>query len=386
MRVTPTRRPTNRVAWQCRQISAAVAAAQRGHVEAGVVASTTSGRSARSGRRCRTHAGEEAGPALAVEHAHRPFAPVDHAGAGMVGERIGEAGPPRRPRRAGRRPRRSASRRARRPGRRAGTAAVGPDRLERRRRRRRSVTAARRHGAPRSSATSRAFHVGDALFLQRLVAVVEHDDRGEVRHGRPARRARPPTTTQRAARAASQARVRSASGSVGRAARASGARRARAARARLRRAGRVGHDDDRRSLLRDQAGDDRSARSPGGQATHATDARRAASSPPSSGAGGDACTAGSGAASGPRFGGDADRSSSGARPGPAPRGPVGTGRRRRPAGPPTHHLEPAAAGPPASLGLDVVGDDPAPHPPAVERHAHDRADTRPARASASGTT
>jgi hypothetical protein len=52
----------------------------------------------------------------------------------------------------------------------------------------------------------------------------------------------------------------------------------------------------------------------GGQAKHATDARRAASSPSGSGAGGDTCTAGSGAALRTRLGGDADRSANGRGP------------------------------------------------------------------------
>ena len=60
--------------------------------------------------------------------------------------------------------------------------------------------------------------------------------------------------------------------------------------------------------------------------------------------------------------------------------PIGTGRPRRPAGPPTPPRAPR--GGVRRLGLDDVGvEHPAAHPPAVQRHAHDRADHDAAPAS-----
>ena len=74
-----------------------------------------------------------------------------------------------------------------------------------------------------------------------------------------------------------------------------------------------------------------------------------------------------------RFGADCGAQDRDPRAAPAPRDPVGerddvggraVGRDR----------EHARAGAPVRLGLDVVGDDPAAHAPAVQRDAHDRAD------------
>ena len=122
---------------------------------------------------------EQPEAAAPVEHAHREPVGV----AQRVGERLGEQARARRllapvddhdarPARALRR--RAAARRARPPA---------ITRLDGRRRRHHRRTARRRARRARAS-TSRACHVGDPLFLERLVGVVD-DDRGrEVGHRR----------------------------------------------------------------------------------------------------------------------------------------------------------------------------------------------------------
>ena len=74
------------------------------------------------------------------------------------------------------------------------------------------------------------------------------------------------------------------------------------------------------------------------------------------------------------FGGDAARSTRLTRPRPAPRDPLGERRRRRRGGPADTTASNVEQPVGVRLGLDVVGDDPAAHPPAVQRDPHDRAD------------
>ena len=70
-----------------------------------------------------------------------------------------------------------------------------------------TMRTARAGARARSSATSRAFQVGRTLVLERLVALVEHDDRREVGHRRPHRGATADDDARAARRAVPLARA-----------------------------------------------------------------------------------------------------------------------------------------------------------------------------------
>ena len=156
-----------------------------------------SARSAGSARHARRPA---AGPARGVEHAdHRAAGVAAGASSGAREQRPSSTGP----RRGGRRPRRSASPPAPRRATASSTRRRPAERLERRR-----PATTSTHGTParraRSMATSRACHVGRPLLLERLVVLVEHDDRGRGRATGAHAAARAPTTTSRPPAAAAQ--------------------------------------------------------------------------------------------------------------------------------------------------------------------------------------